>query len=147
MNVKFILSIFLCVITIQAGAIELEGEISEYVQEACDNELMNYCNDTPQLKSYLTVYAESFEEFMQAIEKEQITTFYLKHYSAGLCIENLYPESNVNEEIKARMKSYLIYSKERFSLLTKSNRKAYEAKVHELISSDDFIPEACSSMV
>ncbi|MCP4991667.1 MAG: hypothetical protein GY928_38085 [Colwellia sp.] len=146
MKIKSIILFYLVLNSFNLWATELEGDISTYVKEVCDTDLLNYCNETPLLKSYLTVYAESFEGYMQAKDKKNIIDFSLKHYSAVLCIEKLYPKPNINKEIIARMKSSMLYSKERFSLYLKSERKAYEAKVHEIILSDNFVPGDCSSM-
>ena len=147
MSIKITICLILGFISFQSQSVELDGEISSYVQEVCDNELLNYCNDTPELKGYLMTYAENLEGYMQANDDEKVTSFYLKHYSAGICIKQLYPQSNVHKEITARMTSYLLYSKERFALYNKSQMKAYKANVHTIITSSDYVPEDCSAMI
>ena len=84
---------------------------------------------------------------MQSNDKEEIITYFIKHYSAGLCIKKLYPKSNEHQEITAHMTSYLLYSKERFSLYNKSQMKVYNTNITQTITSDDFVPEDCSSMI
>jgi|ETNmetMinimDraft_8_1059916.scaffolds.fasta_scaffold05626_1 hypothetical protein len=147
MSIKITIGLILGFISFQSHSVELDGEISSYVQEVCDNELLNYCNDTPELKGYLMTYAESLEGYMQATDEKKIAAYFIKHYSTGLCIKKLYPKSNENKEITARMTSYLLYSKERFSLYTKSQGKVYRTNVHEVITSDNFVPQDCSSLI
>jgi hypothetical protein len=147
MSIKITVGLIIAIISYQSQSIELEGDISDYVQEACDNELSSYCASTPQLKKYLTIYAGNIEGYMQANDNDKVKLFYLKHYAAGLCIEQLYPNPNDHKEITARMGAYLLYSKERFSLYNKSQMKAYKANVHKVITSKDYIPEDCLTMI
>jgi len=141
----FIIPFLILLVTPQVKSVELEEPISVYVNDACQNELFDYCNNTPQLISFLTIYAENFESYLQSEEKNEIKRAFNQYYIAELCIKNLYPKDN--EEITARVKSYMLYSKERFSLFVKSDRKLYESGVQLPIIPSENTTEYCNSLI
>jgi hypothetical protein len=145
MNKKFIIPFLISLVTYQVNAVELEEPISVYVNDACANELLDYCNKTPQLISFLIIYAENFEGYMQSEKKDEIKRMFNKYYIAELCIKNMYPKNY--EEITARTKSYLLYSKERFSLFIKSDRKLYESNVQLPEIPKEGTTEYCNSTI
>ncbi len=141
----FIIPFLISLVTFQIKAVELEEPISVYVNDACQNELMDYCNISPQLISFLTIYAQNFEGYMQAEKKEDIKRMFYKHYSAEQCIKILFPIEN--REITARMKSYMLYSKERFNLYLKSNKNMSEI-INELANNPtEYTTEYCNSLI
>jgi len=145
MNKNIIILFIISLVACQTNAVELEEPISVYVNDACENELLDFCNNTPQLISFLTIYAENFEGYMQSDNKDEINSMFNKYYIAELCIKNLYPEKG--EEISARVKSYMLYSKERFSLFIKSDRKLYESNVQLPEIPKEGATEYCNSII
>jgi len=115
----FITLISLLILPLQA--VELEGRVSDYVEKACQNELSTYCNEHINLEKFLTIYANNFEGYMQSNIEEDINRMVNDFYTAELCIKEFHPENH--NEITATIKGSMLYSKERFSLYIKSDRK------------------------
>jgi hypothetical protein len=142
---KFIISLLVTFTSLQVKAVELEEPISVYVNDACQNQLLDYCNENPQLISFLTIYAENFEGYMQSEKKGEIKRMYSQYYVAELCIKDLYPKSN--NEITATIKGSMLYSKERFSLFLKSERKVPENIILPPELPKGKITEYCNSLI
>ncbi|MDO6568164.1 hypothetical protein Q4561_13915 [Alteromonas sp. 1_MG-2023] len=141
----FVIPLSFIFITWQANSVELEEPLSAYVNDVCQYKLLEYCNKTPQLISFLTIYAENFEGYMQSEDKNEVRRLFNQHHIARLCIEDLYPKHS--DEITAKMKAYMIYSKERFHLFIKSEGKLSDIGVQLPEITYENTTEYCNSLI